>query len=91
MAFQYVQVAAPSPSISGFRPSKGGRPGKKITILGANLYGPSQVSFNGTNATILSSTNTRVTTRVPRGATSGPITVTTPGGTAISGKVFTVK
>src|SRR5205823_1273494 len=48
------------------------------------------VKFNGTSAVFTVDSNTQITTMVPTNATSGPITVTTPGGTAISGANFNV-
>ena len=42
------------------------------------------VKFNGSSATITSKTDAQITANVPATATTGPITVTTPGGTATS-------
>jgi YD repeat-containing protein len=47
------------------------------------------VAFNGVPATVLTASPTRVTARVPANATTGPIRLTTSGGTATS-KVFHV-
>jgi YD repeat-containing protein len=52
-----------------------------------------KVWFNGTQASVTASTTTRITTTVPSGATTGPITVekTGPGGgTTTSSQDFTV-
>ncbi|MGH9204471.1 MAG: IPT/TIG domain-containing protein, partial [Vicinamibacterales bacterium] len=53
---------------------------------------PSQnaVNFNGLAATVTSSTTTQLVTTVPVGATSGPIAVSTPLGSASSSAWFTV-
>ena len=47
------------------------------------------VSFNGAAAVVLNATTTAIQTVVPTGATTGPITVTTPNGSA-SSTPFTV-
>jgi hypothetical protein len=89
-AFQLINVTAPPPTIAKVRPMKA-KVGRKVTIVGTYLLGTTQVSFNGTPATVLSNTQTSITTKVPKGATTGTIKVTTPGGTVASAKVFTVK
>jgi hypothetical protein len=61
-----------------------------VTILGTNLNGATSVRFNGTAATFLVVSSTLITTSVPPGATTGRISVTTPGGTATSAGDFTV-
>lgn len=48
------------------------------------------VRFNGVVAAVLSNTASRIVAVVPTGATTGPITVTTPGGAATSRTSFTV-
>ena len=48
------------------------------------------VSFSGALAQVTSATSNRVATTVPQGALTGPITVTTPLGTATSPEPFTV-
>ena len=63
--------------------------GAAVTILGNNLKGTTQVSFNGIAAThkkVVSATE--ITTTVPSGATTGALTVTTPSGTLSSGTFF---
>lgn len=67
-----------------------GRVGATVELLGTNLTGTTAVSFNGSPATIDLVTPTRIRTTVPVGATSGPITVTTPAGTLSSKGAFTV-
>jgi hypothetical protein len=61
-----------------------------VTITGQNLSGATHVALNGTDATIASDTATQIVTTVPTGATTGPVTVTTPAGTATSTGSFTV-
>jgi plastocyanin len=78
-----------APKISSFAPASG-KPGATVTITGQNLTHASRVSFNGTAATISTDTATKIVVKVPVGATTGRIAVTTPGGTATSATTFTV-
>lgn len=78
-----------APAISKFSPLSGPA-GTRVTITGHNLAGATHVTFNGTSATIRSDSATRIVVKVPTGATTGHIAVTTAGGTATSSKVFTV-
>ena len=70
-----------------------GKAGMKVTIYGKG-FGTSAaqlgVSFNGTSASIDSVSGNRISTSVPAGATTGPITVTAALGTAASPKPFRV-
>jgi hypothetical protein len=59
-------------------------------ILGTNLTSACNVSFNGTSATFTVVSATEIKTTVPGGATTGPVTVTTSGGTLKSNKIFRV-
>lgn len=64
-----------------------------VTLTGTGFSAtPSQntVKFNGVTATVTSSTVTSIVTKVPAGATTGPISVTAPGGTATSATSFVV-
>ena len=67
-----------------------GNVGNAVKILGSNLIGATMVSFNGTAAVFHAVSNTEITTRVPVGATSGFVTVTTPTGTFTSNVSFQV-
>jgi hypothetical protein len=60
-----------------------------VTITGTNLTGATAVMFNGVAATFKFQGGRLVAT-VPAGATTGPIAVATPVGTAISSTNFTV-
>jgi hypothetical protein len=83
-------VTASPPTISSFTPSSG-PVGASVDIQGTNFTGASSVTFNGTadpNFAVKSSTD--ITAHVPAGATTGPVSVTTPGGTVNSGSSFTV-
>jgi uncharacterized repeat protein (TIGR03803 family) len=64
--------------------------GKTVELLGQGLTGLSGVSFNSTPATFTFVSDTYITATVPNGATSGSVTVTTPGGTLTSSKTFRV-
>jgi hypothetical protein len=82
-------ISGSTPTITKFGPAKG-KVGKKVTITGTNLSGATQVTFNGTPATVITDKATKIVTTVPTGATTGTITVTAPGGTATSAKTFKV-
>jgi uncharacterized repeat protein (TIGR03803 family) len=64
--------------------------GQTVGILGQGLVGTTTVSFNGTTAIFSVVSGTALTATVPTGATSGSVTVTTPGGTLTSNVQFTV-
>jgi hypothetical protein len=79
-----------TPAITGFSPASGNI-GTIVTITGANLGNATGVSFGGTAAiTFTINSGTQITATVPLGATSGKISVTTPGGTVQSSSSFTV-
>lgn len=86
-----LTVLPAPPTITGFTPTSG-LIGTPVTITGTNLNGAgpgtTTVMFNNTNAVITSVTATTLVTTVPQGATTGKITVTTPGGTALSAQDF---
>ena len=63
---------------------------RRVIILGNNLTGSTAVSFNGTAATFTVVSDTEITATVPAGATTGFVTVATPGGTLTSNKKFGV-
>jgi hypothetical protein len=79
----------PPPTITGFDPSNGDA-GASVTITGMNFTGTTSVRFNGVVASFAVPDDTSITTAVPSGATTGPISVTTPGGTAVSSSDFTI-
>jgi len=76
------------PSITGFTPASGPA-GTSVTINGTSLTGASAVRFNGTAAVFTLVSDTTIQATVPAGATSGPVSVTTPEGTATSAASFT--
>jgi hypothetical protein len=67
-----------------------GEVGFTVRILGQGLTGTTAVSFNGTAASFNVVSDTYLTAIVPAGATTGFITVTTPGGTLKSNRRFWV-
>ena len=77
------------PSISGMSPNSGAV-GDQVLISGSGFTGATQVQFNGTSATFTVDSDAQITTTVPFGATTGPVTVTTPGGVLQSPTGFTV-
>lgn len=85
-----VAAPAPAPTISKLSATSG-KVGASITITGTNFTGATAVRFNGTAAAFTVVSATRIVAIVPAGATSGKVTVTTPGGTATSKRGFTVR
>lgn len=79
----------PLPTITLVSPASG-RVGTAVILYGTN-FGLTRgtLRFNGTPASILSWSSTRIQATVPTGATSGPLSVTTSAGT-ISGPSFQV-
>ena len=63
--------------------------GTQVTITGANFAAVSAVLFNGVSAAYTVNSTSQITATVPTGATTGPISVTTLGGTAGSTNNFT--
>jgi YD repeat-containing protein len=87
---------APGPvAILSVSPTKGA-PGTTVRLYGkgfATTPGDNQVAFNRVPATVTAATSSSLTTTVPSGATTGPITLTTLTtllGTATSPEPFTV-
>ena len=55
-----------------------------VTITGTNLYGATSVTFNGKAGTVTSDSTTTIKVKIPSGARTGKIKVTTAGGSATS-------
>lgn len=67
-----------------------GKVGSVVKILGTNLTGITQVTFNGIGTTFIAISKSEVTATVPTGATTGPVLVTTSQGVLKSNTVFRV-
>ena len=79
-----------APTITTFAPSATAQ-GSVVTITGTNFTGATQVQFGGVNAasfTVISPT--QINAVVPTGAPNAVLSVTTPGGTVMSGTAFTL-
>jgi len=87
--FSSGTTSPPAPSISSFAPSSG-PVGTTVAITGSNLTGATAVKFNGTAAAYTVNSDSQITAAVPTGATTGPIAVTTGGGTATSSTNYSV-
>src|SRR5262249_1207456 len=67
-----------------------GKVGANVIVLGTKLTGATAVSFNGTAATFRVVSATEILATVPAGATTGKITVTTPGGALTSNVAYRI-
>ncbi len=67
-----------------------GKVGTPVIILGTNLKGTTSVTFNGAAARFTVVSKSEIKIKVPRGATTGFVTATTPGGKLKSNKKFRV-
>jgi uncharacterized protein (TIGR03437 family) len=63
---------------------------KRVKILGTNLTGATNVTFNGTAAAFTVVSKSLITTTVPAGATTGKLKVVTPRRTLKSNVPFRV-
>jgi uncharacterized repeat protein (TIGR03803 family) len=80
----------PAPAAQRFSPGSGAV-GTQVLLWGSNLLSAS-VQFNGIAATTVSNSGSNyVLATVPTGATTGPITITTPGGAVTTKESFTVE
>jgi hypothetical protein len=84
--YRYVQLP---PTITSFSPASG-PVDASVTLTGTAFSGATAVKFNGVAATYAVSSATQISATVPAGATTGPITVSAPGGTVTSAQRFTV-
>jgi uncharacterized repeat protein (TIGR03803 family) len=80
---------------TGLEPFVAARPGfgsagQVVTILGTSLTGTTTVTFNGIASAFKVMSNTFIKAKVPSGATTGPIVVTTPGGMLTSNVAFQI-
>lgn len=76
-------IVSAAPVITSFTPSIGA-PGDPVTITGTD-FSPNTadnlLKFNRTAANTTAASTTEISTTVPQGATSGRLSLTTPGGT----------
>jgi hypothetical protein len=93
--FEQVFTAAPkgkdaAVEITAFDPDRGPE-GTPVTIQGTGLAGAQTVTFGGVEAAgVTQASDTELQVIVPKDAKIGPITVTTPAGTATTTRPFTV-
>lgn len=83
-----VTSPTPAPTVSGISPTSGPA-GTSVTISGSGFSGATGVTFNGVPASFTVASPSSITTTVPAGATTGPMVVTGPAGSASAG-TFTV-
>jgi hypothetical protein len=80
----------PKPYVGLFNPAAA-RVGRNVLLWGSGLLGTTAVSFNGMPAAGFGVPSRQgIWVQVPAGATSGPVTVTTPNGTYTTSQGFTV-
>ena len=88
-----LMAQTPAPVIEKLKPTSG-PVGTNVKIKGSNFgTSPGSVTFNGTNAPVNPSSNwesEKIQARVPEGATTGLVVVTTAGGQSSAGVTFTV-
>jgi hypothetical protein len=85
-----VTVPVPAPTIASFTPTTGGV-GTTVTVTGANLTGATEVTIGSlaiTSFTVVSASTLTLVLPANSVAISGPLVVTTPGGTATSATSF---
>ena len=85
-----VGLPPPAPQALKFAPQSG-LPGTRVRIWGNNLFGSSVEFRSASGMNVVASGPSYVWATVPEGAASGPITVTTPGGTSATPASFTVE
>jgi YD repeat-containing protein len=88
---KYADLSGPV-AILGMSPSQGA-PGTFVQLYGRGFGATpaeNQVVFNGATAAVTAATATTLTVTVPATATTGPVSVTAPQGSATSSDVFIV-
>ncbi|SDG99821.1 PA14 domain-containing protein [Flavobacterium omnivorum] len=81
----------PKPVIASFTPNNScGNSGVSVVLTGRNFTDATTVNFNGVAAVFVVNSSTQITAQLPNTATTGTITVITPGGTTTSTTSFTV-
>jgi hypothetical protein len=77
------------PTITSLAPASG-PVGTSVSITGSDLGGATAVAFDGANAAFTVDSPTSITASVPKYASTGPVSVTTPSGTGTSPSPFTL-
>lgn len=84
----------PAPTITKVKPTST-KVGKAVTIIGTNLANATVTFTAGTGITPAVTwtvvSNSKIVATIPAGATTGVVSVTTPGGTATSPKAVKIK
>ncbi len=89
ISFDWFVVRTGKPMIFGFDPEAG--QGRTLVIIeGVDLATANSVRFNNAPAPFSAVADSQIRATVPDGATSGPITVTTPAGSVVSSNRFIV-
>jgi len=83
------EATALIPVILSISPTNGA-PRDPVTITGTDLNDATAVNFGSITSVIITNTATEITTTVPEDASTGKISVITPGGTAVSVDDFEV-
>lgn len=84
------RLAADALAIFSFTPHEGIY-GDRVVFTGVGFGGGvSEVSFNGAAALVVEVTPSTVVAEVPQGATTGPVTITTPRGSVTTAEPFTI-
>jgi len=88
---RFDAATLPGVAITAVVPDKG-KAGTVVSILGKGFGGAGQnaVTFNGAAASVTQSSGNRIVTTVPAAATTGPIAVTVPLGSAVSPRPFRI-
>jgi hypothetical protein len=89
-AWSLATTSAPLPPVIVSVSPAGGTVGDPVVIRGLRVDTAIDVRFNGAQASIISAQCGRLESRVPEGATTGPITVTNPYGSGMSPGSFLV-
>jgi uncharacterized repeat protein (TIGR03803 family) len=85
-----VGLPPPAPQALKFAPQSG-PPGTRVRIWGSNLLGASVEFGSFPGVSVAAAGPSYLWATVPEGATTGPITVTTAGGTVVTRADFTVE
>jgi hypothetical protein len=79
----------PAPVLTGVTPGSG-IPGTEVVLSGSHFTDATVVRFNGAWTAFVVESDATITALVPAGATTGPVSVITRGGTATTTQAFVV-